>query len=95
MQPPETTDATAGQLERLKAVRSPISLLSDEEFAQLKGKLVALLLDGVDKGKVVATAPLDYDHPEIPRRSIMAQIAMSEYKHRRYQLRQILESPAD
>ena len=87
----QISSATQEQLERLTAARSPVSVLSDEDFARLRGRLVALLLDGPDKGKVVATAPLDREHPEKPRRSIREQIAISPYKNRRYQLRQILE----
>ena len=83
--------ATEEQLERLEAARSPVSVLSDEEFKRLRGQLVALLLDGPEKGKTIATAPLDQEHPEKPRRSIREQVAASPYRHRRYQLRQILE----
>jgi hypothetical protein len=75
------------------AARSPVALLPPEEFVLLRGKLVALLLSGSEKGKVIASAPLDYEHPEIPRRQIKEQVASSPYKNRRYQVRQILESP--
>jgi hypothetical protein len=87
----QISNATQEELERLTAARSPVSILSDEDFARLRGRVVALLLDGPDKGKVIATAPLDREHPEKPRRSIREQIAASSYKSRRYQLRQILE----
>jgi hypothetical protein len=86
----QISNATQEELERVTAARSPVSVLSDEDFARLRGRLVALLLDGPDKGKAIASAPLDHEHPEKPRRFIREQIAASPYKGRRYQLRQIL-----
>lgn len=89
-------NATQNQLERAKVAKSPVSVLSGEDFARLKGRLVALLLDGPDKGKVIAEAPLDHEHPEKSRRAVKDQVAASPYNRRRYQLRQILEkTPTD
>lgn len=79
-----------GQSRRNNAARSPVSALSSERFAQLRGHLVALLLDGPEKGTVIAAAPLDLEHPDRPRQAIKAQVSESPYKNRRYQLRQIL-----
>lgn len=87
---PKRKSTSTEQLQRARYVRSPVSALSGERFAALKGKLIALLLNGPDKGTVIATAPLDFQHPDKPRKSIREQIAASTYKNRRYQLRQIL-----
>ncbi|MBI3863024.1 MAG: DUF2934 domain-containing protein [Planctomycetia bacterium] len=87
-------NATAEQARRAKAARSPVSALSGEQFSKLKGNLVALLLEGPEKGKVIATAPLNPEHPEMPRRSIKDQVDASAYKGRRYQVRQVLDATA-
>ena len=90
----EINNATPEQLDRARAARSPVTALSAGDFAQLRGKLVALLLDGPDKGKIIAVAPLDQNDPELSRRSISKQVGASPYKHRRYQLCQVLDKTA-
>ncbi len=94
MKPTENTSATPELLERARASKSPISFLSREDFLRLRGNLVALLVEGSEKGQVIATAPLDFQHPNKPRESIQAQVASSPYSERRYQLCEILDEPA-
>ncbi|HVW66923.1 MAG TPA: hypothetical protein VHA78_04310 [Candidatus Peribacteraceae bacterium] len=69
--------------------RSPISYLSPEQFEQAKGKLIALLLAGKDKGTLIAQAPLNPDNPSVALAAIREQVASSIYKGRHYQLQQI------
>ncbi|MFH0851260.1 MAG: hypothetical protein V1876_00745 [Candidatus Peregrinibacteria bacterium] len=74
---------------RIERVRSPVSYLTEERFHSFRGQLVALLLDGSDKGTVIAHAPLDFVDPLKPRSAIHEQVAASAHKGRRYQVRQI------
>jgi len=74
--------------------RSPVSYLTIEQFNAFKGQLVAFLLDGPDKGTVIAHAPLDFAYPMKPRIAVHEQVAASAFRDRRYQLRQILDTPA-
>lgn len=87
----EITELPPELLQRAENARSPVAFLSDEEFEGNRGKLIALLLDGPDKGILIASAPLDYENPRTPRDAIRAQINASPYNGRRYQVRQILE----
>lgn len=86
----KSVQPSAEQQAHALAVRSPILALLAEQCDDLRGQIVALLLDGPEKGKVIATAPIDYDHPQTPRQSIKEQVAASPYKGNRYQLRSIL-----
>ena len=90
----KSIDATEEQLRHAAHARSPVSALSPQQFNELRGNLVALLLDGPEKGQVIASSPLDFDFPEVPRRSVREQVASSPYNGRRYQLRQILSNNA-
>ena len=87
--------ATLGQIKRAENAYSPVSYLAQKEFDSLKGQLVALLLDGLDKGTVIATAPLDLEDPSKPRKAIRDQVEQSKYKDRRYQVRQILDASTE
>ncbi len=75
--------------EQFEAARSPVSYLSDEQLNEHRGKAIAILLDGPDKGTVIADARLD--DPNC-RTSIRNQVKTSKYAERRYQLRQILDT---
>lgn len=90
-----TLQATPEQVKRAEAARSPVSYLAEEKFESLKGRLVALLLDGSDKGTVIATAPLDFEDPSKPRKTIRDQVEKSEYKDRLYQVRQVLDASTE
>lgn len=87
-------EATPEDLARAQRARSPVSYLTEEQFNSLKGQLVALLLDGPDKGTVIAHAPLDFGDPSKPRKAVRDQVAASPYANRRYQVGQILDTQA-
>lgn len=90
----DARDATSDEYQRAQNARSPSSFLTQEQFDSLKGKLAALLIDGDDKGTIIATAPLDQNDPSKPRLAIQEQIATSAFNGRRYQLLQVLDTSA-
>lgn len=91
MKPKNSPVPASDEVKRSPAVRSPISHLSRDKFAELRGHLVAILLEDPDKGKVIASAVLDLERPERPRAAIREQIAASPYSSRMYQVCQILD----
>jgi hypothetical protein len=87
----EEMKPNAEQIAQATHARSPVLNLASEEFHQYRGCAIALLLDGNEKGKVIASATLDLNNPRSHRREISRQVAESPYKNRRYQPRQVLD----
>lgn len=81
---------TSDELKLAAAVKSPVALLAPGELEKYRGCLIAVLDSGSDKGQIIAQAPLDYDHPEVPRKAIKRQVGASAHKNRSYQIRQVL-----
>ncbi len=77
---------TAEEVKLAELARSPVQNLSREQMRAYAGTLIALLNDGT----VIASAPLDFAKPGIPRQKIAQQVAASPYSGQQHQIRQIL-----
>jgi hypothetical protein len=91
----EDMQPTAEEVAEAHRVRPPSSFLTVDQLTQYEGQAIAILLDGEDKGEVIAQAPLNVDNPNEHRRSIKNTVQSSVYRGRHYQLMQILNSATE